>query len=88
MNFGKYKPGGSAGTGTFTGKNSQIPGVYPGEPNEEVLRLLSPVAPLAESTEHIRLEDDNGDLTGYEVVKSHFLRMDRRRLFLVLMLMR
>ena len=73
MNFGKYKPGSSAGTGIFTGENSQIPGVYPGAPNEEVLQPLSPVVPLAESTEVIRLEDDNGNLTGYEVVKKPLL---------------
>ena len=73
VNFGKYKPGGSAGTGVFTGKNSQIPGVYSDAPIDEVLRPLPPVMPLAESTELIRLEDDNGNLTGYEVVKKPLL---------------
>ncbi|MCB4389114.1 type II and III secretion system protein [Synechococcus sp. MU1617] len=73
MNFGKYKPGGSAGTGIFNGENGQIPGAYQESSVAEIRRPKPPVVPLAESTEIVRLEDEDGNLTGYEVVKKPLL---------------
>ena len=73
MNFGAYKPGGAAGTGVFDGQNGQIPGSYPDSPTAGLQRPMSPVVPLAESAEVVPVKDEDGNLTGYDVIKKPLL---------------
>ena len=73
MNFGKYKPGGAAGTGVYDGKNPQIPGAYPDSADVEIQRSRPPVVPLAESTQVVATVDENGNVTGYDVVRKPLL---------------
>ena len=73
MNFGAYKPGGATGTGVFDGQNGQIPGSYPDSPTAGLQRPMSPVVPLAESAEVVPVRDEDGNLTGYDVIKKPLL---------------
>ena len=73
MNFGAYKPGGAAGTGVFDGQNGQVPGSYPDSPTAGLQRPMSPVVPLAESAEVVPVRDEDGNLTGYDVIKKPLL---------------
>ena len=73
MNFGAYKPGGAAGTGVFDGQNGQVPGSYPDSPTAGLQRPMSPVVPLAESAEVVPVKDEDGNLTGYDVIRKPLL---------------
>jgi len=73
MNFGKYKPGGAGGTGVYDGKNPQMPGAYPDSSDVEIQRSRPAVVPLAESTEIVSTVDENGNVTGYDVVRKPLL---------------
>ena len=73
MNFGAYKPGGAAGTGVFDGQNGQIPGSYPDSPTAGLQRPMTPVVPLAESAEVVPVKDEDGNLTGYDVIRKPLL---------------
>jgi len=73
MNFGAYKPGGAAGTGVFDGGNGQVPGSYPDSPTVGIQRPMPPVVPLAESAEVVPTRDDDGNLTGYDVIRKPVL---------------
>jgi len=73
MNFGAYKPGGAAGTGVFDGQNGQVPGSYPDSSTAGLQRPMSPVVPLAESAEVVPVKDEDGNLTGYDVIRKPLL---------------
>ena len=73
MNFGAYKPGGAAGTGVFDGQNGQVPGSYPDSPTAGLQRPMPPVVPLAESAEVVPVKDEDGNLTGYDVIRKPLL---------------
>lgn len=66
LNFGKYKPSSSQGTGVYSGNSGYLqPGVY--ETNTEVERMKRFVRPFVPRQIRIPVYDDKGVLTGFEL---------------------
>ena len=70
MNFGQNKPGSADATGVYDGSNPMQPGVMPGDSGVPAQIVNPSFVPLAESAEVIEERDDDGNITGFTVLKK------------------
>lgn len=73
MNFGQNKPGSADATGVYDGSNPMQPGVMPGDSGVPAQIVNPSFVPLAESAEVIEERDDDGNITGFTVLKKPLL---------------
>jgi len=73
MNFGRYKPAGASATGVYDGSNPMQPGVLPGDSGVPAKTVSPSYVPLAESADVLEEVDENGNITGYSIIKKPLL---------------
>ena len=73
MNFGRNKPSAADATGVYDGSNPMQPGVMPGDSGVPAQIVNPSFVPLAESAEVIEERDDDGNITGFTVLKKPLL---------------